>query len=85
MKKSFLLFFFLFSIFSFSQRINEYEYVVIPEKFQFQRSPHEYQLNALLKHRLEEYGFKAFYSSDIVNLRPEDRCLLLNANIINVK
>lgn len=84
MKKSFLLFFFLFSIFSFSQRINEYEYVVIPEKFQFQRSPHEYQLNALLKCQLEEYGFKAFYSSELVNLRPEDRCLLVNANVINV-
>lgn len=68
---------------SFSQSINDYEYVSISTKYDFQRSPDEYQLNTLLKCQLEEYGFHVIYSTDLVNLQESDRCYVLNANVIS--
>lgn len=84
MKKSFLVLFSLFSLFSFAQRINDYQYVVISAKYDFQRSPHEYQLNRLLKCQLEEYGFRTFYDTDPMYVNANDPCLFLNANVVNV-
>lgn len=83
MKKAFLLVFSLWSLFSFAQQINEYEFVLVPTKFDFQKSENEYRLNTLLKYRLEEYGFKAFYTSEQMSTNYADRCLYLNANVVN--
>lgn len=83
MKNVFLVVFGLFSILSYSQKINEYEFIMVPTKFEFQRSENEYRLNTLLKYRLEDYGFKAFYTSDQINNNYADRCLYLNANVVN--
>lgn len=71
------------SLQSIAQNINEYEFVIVPLKFDFQSEENEYRLNTLLKFRLEEYGFKAFYNSDQSSIRFEDRCKLLNVNVIN--
>lgn len=83
MKKTFLIFFSLFSLFSFAQKINDYEFIMVPTKFDFQSDENEYRLNTLLKFRLEEYGFKAFYTSDQLNTNYSDRCLYLNASVVN--
>jgi hypothetical protein len=83
MKKAFLVFFSLFSLCLFSQKISEFEFVMVPTKFDFQDSDNEYRLNTLLKYRLEEYGFNALYTSDQLNVNYSDRCLFLNANVIN--
>jgi hypothetical protein len=83
MKKAFLVFFSLFSLCLFSQKINEYQFVMVPTKFDFQDSENEYRLNTLLKYRLEEYGFNASYTSDQLNVNYSDRCLFLNANVVN--
>ena len=83
MKKAFLLFFSLFSLVSFSQQINDYEFVMIPTKFDFQRSENEYRLNTLLKYRLEEYGFKTMYTTDQMNTNFNDRCKYLNVQLVN--
>lgn len=83
MKKAFLLLFSFFSIFSFAQTINDYEYVAIKKKYDFQRSPDEYQLNTLLKCQLVEYGFRVLYASDLPLVSEVDRCLILNANVIS--
>lgn len=84
MKKAFIVFFSLFSMISFAHRIDEYEYVIIPTKFDFQRSANEYKLNELLKEQMEEFGFKAFYSDDNVVVNASDPCLFLTANVKNV-
>lgn len=83
MKNIFLVVFSLFTLFSFAQKINEYEFVIVPTKFDFQRSENEYRLNTLLKYRLEEFGFQASYTSDQMNTNFTDRCLYLNANVVN--
>lgn len=83
MKKIFLVVFCLFTLFSFGQKINEFEFVIVPTKFDFQRSENEYRLNTLLKYRLEEYGFQASYTSDQMNTNFSDRCRYLNANVVN--
>ncbi len=83
MKKAFLLFFSLFSLMSFSQQINDYEFVMIPTQFDFQRSENEYRLNTLLKYRLEEYGFKTMYTTDQMNTNFNNRCKYLNVELVN--
>ena len=83
MKKAFLVLFSLFSFLSFAQSVNDYEFVMVPIKFEFQRDENEYRLNTLLKYRLEEYGFQAFYTSDQLNTNYNDRCRYLNVNVVN--
>jgi hypothetical protein len=84
MKKAYLILLSLYSIASFSQRINEYEFVIIPIKFQFQRSVNEYRLNALLKNRLEDFGFRAFYKAEQFNTNDIDPCSCLYVDVVNV-
>lgn len=84
MKKIFLILFAFCSFLSFSQQINDYEFVMIPTKFKFQDSENQYHLSTLLKFRLEEYGFKAFYTSDQLNTNYGDRCRYLNVNVVEV-
>lgn len=83
MKKVSLILVSLFTLFSYGQRINEYEFAVISTKFQFQRTEHEYRLNALLKDRLQDFGFQTFYKSDPVG-SAIDPCLCLDAEVVNV-
>lgn len=83
MKKIFLIVFSLFTIASFSQSVNNYEFVMVPTKFDFQSDENQYRLSTLLKFRLEEYGFKAFYTSEKLSTNFNDRCLYLNTNVVD--
>ena len=65
-----------------AQSINDFQYVLVPSKFEFSKKIDEYGLNTLTKLLLEKYGFKAFLSneeipSDLKNLR----CNFLYASI----
>ena len=82
MKKIFLLVFTMYSVLSFGQSINDYEFVMVPTKFEFQKIENQHRLNTLLKFRLEEYGFKAAYTSNELTTNFEDRCRYLYANLI---
>lgn len=73
----------LLSSISFAQSINQFEYVMIPTQFEFQKTENQYRLNTLVKFRLEQYGFKAFYTSSQVNTNFEDRCRYLNVNVVD--
>lgn len=84
MKKIYFLVFSLFSIASFSQSVNNYEFLIIPTKFEFQRTENQYRINTILKFRLEEYGFKAFYTSEKLSSNFNDKCLYLNANVVDL-
>lgn len=66
-----------------AQDINQYEFVMVPTKFDFQSSENEYRLNTLLKYRIEEYGFKAFYTSDQLSTGYQDRCKYLYVNVLD--
>lgn len=83
MKKAFLLVFGLFTFLSFAQNINQYEFVIVPTQFGFQKNENEYRLNTLAKFRLQEYGFTAFYTSEKPYISYEERCSYLKMNVIS--
>lgn len=66
MMKAIALFSFLFfSVAAWSQTsINNYKYVVVPEKFSFSKSENQYGLNMLTKLLLNEKGFSAYVSNE---------------------
>ena len=51
---------------SFSQKsLNDYNYVVISEQFEFQNEKDKYQLNSLTKFLFNKYGFNAFFNAEL--------------------
>ncbi|MBC8985306.1 hypothetical protein H9X96_05920 [Pedobacter sp. N36a] len=82
--------FILFLFFSFSgfaqQTLNNYKYVVVPEKFSFLKTNNLYGLNDLAKFLVEQKGFTAYYDnselpSEIVN----NKCQALNLDLVERK
>ena len=58
-------FFALFSIVSVSaQELADYKYIVIPQKFEFQDEPGQYDLNALTRFLFIKYGFNAYMENE---------------------
>ncbi|GGG25506.1 hypothetical protein GCM10011344_27700 [Dokdonia pacifica] len=49
---------------SFSQNVNDYQYVIIPEKYDFAKSIDEYQLNSLTQFLFNKYGFDSYRARD---------------------
>ncbi|PHR74157.1 MAG: hypothetical protein COA67_01980 [Lutibacter sp.] len=77
------VFFFLTSLFMFSQEsINEYKYIIVPSQYGFQKAEDSYQLNSLTKFLFNKAGFIAILSTDNF---PDDlaknRCLALTAKL----
>ncbi len=68
MKKYIIIAFFLFTGFSFSQKLNAYKYAIIPEKLSFLNKKNQYNLNELLKFGFQKYGFEPLYDTDILPL-----------------
>ena len=48
-----------FSTISYAQSLNNYQYVVVPEQFEFQKSQHQYDVNRLTQFLFNKYNFKA--------------------------
>ena len=86
--KSFVLLLFLLGCFPvYSQTsINNYKYVVVPERFGFFKQNDEYGLNTMTKSLLEETGFKTWFDNatlptDLAN----NKCNTLNAEVTERK
>ncbi len=62
-QKIFLLVVFI-SNFSICQNLNSYKYVIIPEKFSFQKENNDIIFNSSVKYALEKFDFKSFLSSE---------------------
>ena len=71
-----------FNVFA-QNSLNDYKYVIVPEKYDFLKEPNQFQINALSKFLFEKYGFEAYMEGEEL---PEDleynRCLALNADMI---
>lgn len=69
----FLLFLGVSILFSCSviaqKNVNDYKYVVVPDKYDFLKENDAYQLNSLTKFLFKKYGFKALLQSEE---KPED-------------
>lgn len=78
-----VLLFFIATFVGFSQKLNGYKYVIVPKKYDFQKTPNKYQLNSLTKFLFEKEGFNVLYSDAKL---PEDLyknpCLGLEVNVV---
>jgi hypothetical protein len=74
----------LISLTGYSQNtLNNYKYVLVPEKFDFSKSDNQYRLNSLTQILLEEKGFTAFMGNG--SLPPAvaaNRCNALKAEVV---
>lgn len=70
------------SVFSQSN-LNNYKYVIVPNKFDFLKDKDQYQLNSLTQFLFNKYGFQALMEGDKY---PEDlnknRCLALKSDLV---
>jgi hypothetical protein len=68
-----------FTISGVAQNSGSYEYVIVPEQFEFLRGKDTFSLNTLTKLQLEKYGFTAYFPSEIPN--DLQRCDALYADV----
>ena len=86
MKSKILLLFILISSYVFSQSVNDYQYVIVPVKYDFLSKEDQYGLNTLTKLLLQKYGFKAYLSNEEMPLNTDiQRCNFLYADVIQDK
>ncbi|WP_303318157.1 hypothetical protein Q4Q34_11400 [Flavivirga abyssicola] len=68
----------------FSQsNLNDYKYVIVPNKFDFLKQKDQYQLNSLAQFLFKKYGFEALmeggkYPEDLIR----NRCLALRSDVV---
>jgi hypothetical protein len=84
MKRIFTLILLLAATFSFGQNLNNYKYVIVPQKFDFQKEAGQFDINNLARMMFEKYGFTVLmegtqYPNDLAL----DRCKALYADIQN--
>lgn len=79
MKRYFLLFLVLLSFSSFAQQtINNYKYVLLPEKFDFLKQIDQYKLNSITKQLLEDKGFVVYYdNTDLPDEIAGNKCMAM--------
>lgn len=84
MKKYFFLFLLFLSVSGYAQHtINNYKYVLVPEKFSFLKEPNQYKLNAISKMLLEEKGFTVnFDNAELPDEIANNKCKALNFEVL---
>lgn len=76
--KTRILFLMLFlASYGFSQTVNDYKGVIIPMRYEFQKTENQYRLQTLTKFNLNKAGFQSFYNNETVPVEFNDRCGLL--------
>ena len=79
-----LLTFFAFIATFAQQSLNDYKYIIVPEKFEFLKEADQYRLNSLTKYLFEKYNFEPIMADDVV--LPSDyaknNCLALKADVL---
>lgn len=85
MRKYLLLIVLLVSVSGFSQKVNDYQYVVVPVKFGIFKENNKFRMNSITKFMLEKYGFKTFYSTDTIPTEIGDNCSMLYADLVEEK
>lgn len=84
MKKVVLSLILLLSFASYSQSINDYQYVIVPKKFDFLKEDDKYGLNTTVKSLLQKYGFKAYFNDEsFAGDTLGNRCDFLTADLVN--
>ncbi|MCD0489442.1 hypothetical protein LPB86_14460 [Pedobacter sp. MC2016-14] len=64
--------------------INNYKYVLVPERFSFLKQNDQYTLNTVTKTLLEDKGFKVYFdNADLPSEIATNRCTALNADLLS--
>ena len=85
MKRSIIVLFLLLSSLGYSQStINNYKYVIVPERFTFLKENDQYGLNSATKNLLQAKGFTVFFDDkelpiDLAN----NKCSALSADLLD--
>ncbi|MBC7845050.1 MAG: hypothetical protein H7Y10_00990 [Flavobacterium sp.] len=80
--KNRILFLMLFiASYGFSQTVNDYKGVIIPMRYEFQKSENQYRLQTITKINLQKAGFQAFYNNEQIPTELNDRCSLLYIDV----
>jgi hypothetical protein len=85
MKKILLLLIISFVFKSYGQdKLNSYEYIIIPSQYDFQKSKNQYGLNMLLKYKFQQLGFNTYLDNeDIPKELLKNECLVLTPTIVD--
>jgi hypothetical protein len=86
MKKTLLLLALLVSGLLCSQEkaINDYKYLIVPEKFDFLKEENKYDMNVLTKMVFEKYGFEVYFASQkLPDELAVDKCKALYGDLLN--
>ena len=68
------------SISGFSQSVNSYKYVIVPNQYEFLKGADQYQLNSLTKFLFNKYGFEAYLEGEkLPSELSNNRCKALTA------
>ena len=79
-----ILMLFLCCIVSAQTTVNQYQYVIVPSRFNFVKLNDEFKLNTLTKMLLEKYGFKAFLNTEVLPSEiSNSNCDKLYADVIS--
>lgn len=64
--------------------LNDYKYVIVPNKFDFLKEADLYQLNSLTQFLFNKYGFTAIMEDEsFTDEMVKNKCLALTSNVIN--
>ncbi|MDR9401076.1 MAG: hypothetical protein RI558_06615 [Psychroflexus sp.] len=79
------IFFFSLIILSFkasAQNVSDYEYIIIPERFDFQEHKHQFQLNSLLRVLFQKEGYNVLMNTESKPKKlAKNPCLALNTQV----
>jgi hypothetical protein len=84
MKRYVLVLFFFLPFLGYSQNaINNYKYVVVPEKFSFIKENDQYLLNSLTKALLQDKGFTVYFdNAELPTEVANNKCRALSADLL---
>jgi hypothetical protein len=82
MKSKFLFLMLFMAGCGFSQTVNDFKAVIIPMKYDFQKSENQYRLQTITKLDLQKAGFQAFYANEAIPSEFQDRCSLLYIEVV---
>jgi hypothetical protein len=87
MKAYAIFIFLLFTVSAYSQNtINNYKYVLVPERFDFSKEDNQYGLNSVAKMLLEDKGFTVFIANEeLPRELVTNKCNALRAEVVQKK
>lgn len=82
LKTIFYLGLILLSFKAYAQSVSDYEYIIIPERFDFQEHKHQFQLNSLLRVLFQKEGYNVLMNTESKPKKlAKNPCLALNTQV----